>query len=98
MVMGSSLLLFTFICELLCTWLYHALSVFCASIVLWCVSSGHSCGKEVCKTWNEYFDNLHKCRTNGAVDFLTTFFLSFIPFTGLNNFYKGDLFVNWLME
>ena len=59
-------------------------------IVLWCVSSGYSCGKEVCKTWNEYFDNFHECRTNGAVDRLTTFFLSFIPFLGLNNFYRGD--------
>ena len=34
----------------------------------------------------------HDCRTTGAVDCLTTFFLSFIPFTGLNNFYRRDPF------
>ena len=44
----------------------------------------------LCKTWNEYFENFHDCRTTGAVDRLTTFLLSFVPFTGLNNFYRRD--------
>ena len=50
------------------------------------MSSGYSCSKEVCKIWSESFDNFYEC----AVDRSTTFFLSFIPFTGLNNIYRGD--------
>ena len=59
---------------------------FYVHVVLCCVSSGYSCSKQVCKTWSESFDKFHDC----AVDRFTTFFLSFIPFTGVNNFYRGD--------
>jgi len=62
---------------------------------LWCINSGHCCSEEICRSWGDYISDVNKCRTNGAVDRLTTFWLSIIPFNGLNNFYKGKIFDGW---
>ena len=63
--------------------------------MLWCINSGYCCSEVVCKTWEDYFSDISGCRSNGAVDRLTTEYLSLIPFSGLSNFYKGNKFDGW---
>ena len=59
---------------------------------MWCISSGYSCSKEICKTWGDYIDDLNECRSKGATDRLTTGYLSILSFIGLSNFYMGNIF------
>ena len=63
--------------------------------MFWCISSGYSCSKILCKTWSDYYQDSDGCRSNGAVDRSTTECLSFVPFVGLSNFYKGNKFDGW---
>ena len=60
--------------------------------MLSCISSGCCCSKTLCKTWDDYFDDLNGCRSVGAVDRVTTEVLSYVPFVGLSNFYMGNKF------
>ena len=46
----------------------------------------------MCKTWDDYIEDLNGCRSNGGVDRLTTKQLSCVPFIGLSSFYKGNTF------
>ena len=55
-----------------------------------CVNLDYCCSKDTCKTWDDYINDLNKCRTNGAVDRLTATFLSFLSCFGLSNFYMGN--------
>lgn len=93
----SSLLLFAFACELVTTYVFICVAIIIVyvCIVLWCINSGCCCSEIVCKTWEDYFSDTTGCRSNGAVDRLTTELMSLIPFSGLSNFYKGNKFDGW---
>ena len=65
------------------------------SIVFWCISLGCCCSKISCQSWIDYFSDLHECRSNGAVDRVTTEYLSYVPLFGFSNFYKGNKFTGW---
>ena len=64
-------------------------------IVFWCISSGYCCSETLCKTWKDYFWDINGCRSIGGVDRLSTEYLSYVPFLGLSNFYKGNKFDGW---
>ena len=64
-------------------------------IVFWCISSGNCCSELLCKTWGEYFSDTNECRSGGAVDRLTTKYLSRVPFFGLSSLYRGNMFDGW---
>ena len=61
-------------------------------IVFWCTSSGNCCSELLCKTWGEYFSDANGYRSDGAVDRLTTEYLSLVPFFGLSSLYRGNTF------
>ena len=50
------------------------------------------CGSKYCSGWYEYWDDSGNCRTQGAVDWLTTIALNIVPFTGLGSLYVGKIF------
>ena len=63
-------------------------------VVMWCINSGYCCSdsKTLCKTWDDYINDLNLCRTNGPVDYFTTSFLSILSCFGLSSFYIGNYF------
>ena len=50
------------------------------------------CDLKSCKDLSDYIQNVDKCRGTAAVHRYTTKLLSFIPFTGISNFYSGNKF------
>ena len=72
----------------ICNYVYYLI----VHIVFWSISSGYCCSEALCKTWSDYFGDFDGCRSFGAVDRVSTKYLSFIPFLGLSNFYKDNKF------
>ena len=71
---------------------YALLCVYSITTVFWCISSGYSCSKILCKTWHDYLGDINGYRSNGGVDHLTTKQLSCVPFIGMSSFYRGNIF------
>ena len=68
---------------------------FCIYVVMWSfkiVVCNNDCDLKSCKNVDDYIKNLDECRGTAAVYRYTTAALSFIPLTGIGNFYSARKF------